>query len=84
VVFTKAVFFDGITMFPGAIAFIGFPAILGEFIMELTHVFIPPGLCKDAGGCNRGEDGVSPDDATVRGTPVADEAVPVDQQQLWS
>jgi hypothetical protein len=52
--------------------------------MEPAHVFISPGLGKDACCGNRGENGISLHDATVRGTPVADEAIAVDEQELRS
>jgi hypothetical protein len=84
VVFTQAVFFDGVAMFPGAISFITIPAIVGEFGMKPAHVFIAPGLGKDACCGNRGENGISLHDTTMRGTPVADETITVDEQELRS
>lgn len=83
-VFTKAVFFDGGTVFQGTISFIGVPGVLGEFGVEPAHIFIPPGLGEDAGSGDRREDRIPPDDATVRCTPVPDEAITIDQQKLWS
>ena len=83
VVFTKAVFIDGVAVFAGAVTFIAVPAVVGKFAMELLHVFIPPGFGEDARGGDRGKNGIASHDTTVRSTPVADESISVDQQQLW-
>src|SRR6185437_1424730 len=80
VVFAKPEFPDGIAVFPGAIALVAVPAVMGEFGMESLHVFIPPGLGQDARRGDRRKSCIALDDTAMWNAFVFGEAVTVDQE----
>ena len=77
VIFTKAKPFDGFPMFFCPITLIAIPAIVGELGMQTLHVFIPPGLGQDAGGGNRGKQGIPLYDTSIRDPLIAGKPVAV-------
>ena len=40
VIFAETMLFNGAAVFGGAVPFVGMPAIMGEFLMELPHKFV--------------------------------------------
>src|SRR4029078_13073061 len=79
-IFAQAMFFNGLAMFTGRIAFIFMPAIVGKLNVKLSHEVIPIRLGENAGGSDCRKFFISLYDTLMRNVPIAVEAITIDQQ----
>src|SRR6185503_10588918 len=80
---TQAMFFYGLAMFPGSIAFIFLPTVMRKFNMQLSHEIISVSFGENTGRRDGRKFFIALYDALMRNIPVPVESITVDQQQPW-